>query len=399
MMVTMPQLSENLASGDRRRTSAEEVGKELLRLLGGCRPEALSLHDGSGEVLWLSDGSIGPDEHGLVLSALDVFTLEPQRGCIYRKLDDGRRALFVPARDPLGGCSGLGFAIIELRTVDESRVVTPPIRALLQRLSMMLAPQVEKRSALPGRSQSLTPGQLHSIDAGVDTGIDVKLPENLPIHARSYTRLQPGSGRRRYEVTIAPANARYDLAVFERLVEWLAQNRQRYIAKPSSFALQISADAALNPGFVAGLGACLSRGDMEPGISMLLVPAAAWATQPQAVLPLLEACHRLHCHVILDDFVLSDVAVELLRNKAIRMIKLDGKLTSNAMQERYPRALLAACIQIARVLGIHCVAKHVETPAASRWLTTAGIDYIDPSSPASTEARPAEDEPPLQQVS
>ena len=54
------------------------------------------------------------------------------------------------------------------------------------------------------------------------------------------------------------------------------------------------------------------------------------------------------------------------------------------MLDRYPRALLSACTQIARVLGLHCIAKRVDSAAASRWLATAGIDYIDPLNPAET---------------
>ena len=81
--------------------------------LGSWRPQAVSLHDTVGDTLWLSSGSIGPDEHSFVLSALDVFALEPYRGHIHRKLEDGRRALFLAARDPIGNCIGVVCAFVE----------------------------------------------------------------------------------------------------------------------------------------------------------------------------------------------------------------------------------------------------------------------------------------------
>src|SRR5260221_11261836 len=81
----------------------------------------------------------------LEYEALDVFAVNLQLNFIHRKLEDGRRALFFAARDPLGGCSGLGFALIEGGSVDESRVMTAQLRALLQRFSMLLAPKFEKR--------------------------------------------------------------------------------------------------------------------------------------------------------------------------------------------------------------------------------------------------------------
>ncbi len=375
----MSQLSEKMASGTRRRPVPDDLGRALLLALGPWRAQAFSLHDSAGETLWLSSGSIGPDEHSYVLSALDVFALELQRNCIHRKLDDGRRALFLAARDPLGGCSGVGFALIEGGSVDDSRVVTPAVRALLQRFAMLLAPPVDKRPT-------------QAAAAPEDSGLPFELPDNTPIRARAYTRLQPGGGTRRYEVSIAAGGAQHDATVFERVVDWLVQHRQRYISKPSSFAIPISAAAVFDQGFASRFEACLTRHEIDEGLVMLLVPAAAWSEQPDRTHSLLELCERLHCRVILDDFMLNDAALQLLRSKAIRMLKLSAELTAAAMQERYPRALLSACTHIARVLGIHCVAKRVESNTASRWLTAAGVDYIDPFNPFETGAAAATDE-------
>ncbi len=366
----------------------DDLGRALLLALGPWRAQAFSLHDSAGDTLWLSAGTIGPDEHCFVLSALDVFALEPHRNCIHRKLDDGRRALFLAARDPLGGCSGIGFALIEGGTVDDSRVITPAVRALLQRFSMLLAPPADKRP-----SQAATAPD-------PDDNAPLDLPDNTPIRARAYTRLQPGGGTRRYEVSIAPLGAQHDAAVFERVVDWLVQHRQRYITKPSSFAISISAAAVFDRGFAGRLEACLTRNQIDEGLVMLIVPAAAWSEQPERTQPLLDLCERLHCRVILDDFVLNDAALKLLRSKAIRMLKLSAELTCEAMQERYPRALLSACTHIARVLGIHCIAQRVASNTASRWLAAAGVDYIDPFNASETDAAKTTDEAaPLQLVS
>jgi hypothetical protein len=388
MIGSMSKVSENSASGAQRRTNPEELGRALELALGPWRPQSFSLHDATGDTLWLSSGTIGPDEHSFVLAALDVFALEPHRHCIHRKLEDGRRALFLAARDPLGGCSGLGFALIEGGVADDSRVISPTIRALLQRFSMLLAPPVERRVTAAAPE--------HEPEGGTGS----ELPDNTPIRARGYTRLQPGSGTRRYEVSIAPAGAAHDAAVVERVLDWLAQNRQRYVAKPSSFAVPLSAATVTDKGFAARLEAGLRAHEVDEGQLMLVVPAVVWSAQPDEARPLLELCERLRCHVILDDFQLNDAALELLRHKSIRMLKLQPELTRAAMQERFPRALLAACTQIARVLGIHCIAKRVDSSTASRWLAAAGIDYLDPFNPAETIAATGSGEaPPLRQVS
>ena len=376
----MSTLPEKAATGVRRRPIPDELGQGLLQALAPWRPQAVSLHDTTGEALWLSSGSIGPDEHNFVLAALDVFALEPKRECLHRKLEDGRRALFLAARDPIGACIGVSCAFIERGVIDDTSVVTPPIHKLLQRFSTLLAPQGERTA-----SQSA----LTLVREG--NAVEGK-PASAPIRARKYLRLQSGGGIRRYEVSIAPVDARHDAAVFERVAEWLSQNSERYQARPASFTVPISAEAALDKGFASQVAASLSRHPCGEGVMLVALPAAAWAAQPEATLPLLELCDQQRCHVVLDDFQLNDAALQLLRCKAVRMLKLSAELTTAAMMERYPRALLSACTHIARVLGIHCIAQRVESVAASRWLAVAGVDYLDQFNPDRTSVATTTDE-------
>src|SRR5258706_2262899 len=109
MIGTMSKLSVITASG-MAPPSFNELGATLLQALRSRRPLAFSLHDSAGETLWMSAGSIGPDEHALVHDALDMLALELQRHCIPRKLADRLHARFPEARDALRGCNGLGFA-------------------------------------------------------------------------------------------------------------------------------------------------------------------------------------------------------------------------------------------------------------------------------------------------
>ena len=213
----MSTTPEHTGSSTQRRPVPDDLGRALLDALGAWRPQAISLHDAAGDTLWLSAGTMGPDEHSLVLTALDVFALEPYREHIHRKLEDGRRTLFLAARDPTGNCIGVLCAFVERSAVDDERVVTPALHALLQRFSMLLAPHTDKTS-----SQS-------SLTLGRDGNLPFSVPELTPIRARKYLRLQSGSGTRRYEVVINPVSAPHDAAVFEHVVDWLAQNRQHYL--------------------------------------------------------------------------------------------------------------------------------------------------------------------------
>jgi hypothetical protein len=374
MIAGMPTESPKMATGARRPPIPDELGQALLQALAPLRPQALSLHDASGDALWLSSGSIGPDEHNLVLAALDVFALETRRESMHRKLEDGRRAVFLSARDPAGTCSGAACVFVERSVHEDTRVVTPSVQKLMQRFSTLLGPRGDRTSS----QSALT--LAHDPTGGDDRAV------TGPIRARKYTRLQSGGGIRRYEISLAPVDAAHDAQVFERVLEWLNQNSLRYQQRPASFAVPISAAAALDPGFAERLTAAVGRHGCSEGTVLLSMPASAWAEQPEGILPLLEACDQQRCHVILDDFTLCDVGLRLLRSKAVRMLKLSAELTTAAMLERYPRALLSACTHIARVLGIHCIAQRVESVAASRWLAVAGVDYLDQFNPRSATA-------------
>src|SRR5580698_7058456 len=87
-----------LAENHERRFNTDDIAKQLLKILQPLHVDSLSLHDGAGELQWLNEGAFGPDEHGVVLDALDVFALDLDREDLQLKLDDDRTALCSCAR-------------------------------------------------------------------------------------------------------------------------------------------------------------------------------------------------------------------------------------------------------------------------------------------------------------
>ena len=51
----------------------DAVCQKLRATLEPARAHAVSLHDETGDVLWLSEGSMGPDEHNAVREAAEAF--------------------------------------------------------------------------------------------------------------------------------------------------------------------------------------------------------------------------------------------------------------------------------------------------------------------------------------
>jgi EAL domain-containing protein (putative c-di-GMP-specific phosphodiesterase class I) len=88
-----------------------------------------------------------------------------------------------------------------------------------------------------------------------------------------------------------------------------------------------------------------------------------------------QACEKIGCHLVLDDFTLHHNSMRWLGSGALKFVKLDPKITAVAMKERVPQALVVAITQASKVLGLSCVAKRVDTPAVRDWLSAVGIDY------------------------
>ncbi|MGA3156949.1 MAG: EAL domain-containing protein [Steroidobacteraceae bacterium] len=522
-----------------RASGFDQIGSELLNALDACRPQCLSLHDASGDVLWLNAGVIGPDEHGYVLDALDELSLEPERTHMQRRLADNRRALFMGARDPAGNCSALVFVVLDCPGGPEDNQPMPAnLAALMRRLSMQVAPTAAKiaathdpRAAMaamaavggsrpatievtelelepeaapakpvarpepraafastassraaevevtelelepnePPTKQPSKPAIAQPIaqSSGEPAWQPVKEPvtqqiaepawqplqepialpisesasqplqepikqsipkpaskpaavqkaaavseanavtmiapvapmealaaaglvtqstgESLPIRARKFVRLHGRGSNRRYEVAVLPHSEGQDIRILKSVSAWLHHHLDQYTEEHASFAVPISPAAALDGRFVAALGGALSFRSLPEGMLGLLLPSAAWRHPGTG--PLLAQCERLQCPVTLDDFSLRHDGFQILRNKAIRMVKLDPQITGPAMNDRFARAALAAITQSARVLGLHCIAKGDISSSRARWLATAGIDYADPTTASAASAQ------------
>src|SRR3569833_21895 len=80
--------------------TAESMGWQLRAALPPLRLHSVSLYDDQANVLWLSEGALGPDEHNLVLEALDTLSDDRSMPCYENGLEDGRVAIFLPVRAP-----------------------------------------------------------------------------------------------------------------------------------------------------------------------------------------------------------------------------------------------------------------------------------------------------------
>jgi hypothetical protein len=123
--------------------SAEALGRQLRGALPPMRLHSVSIYDSQGNVLWLSEGALGPDEHSLVLEALETLNRNNGKGCCENGLEDGRIAAFLAVRAPQGHLVGLAMVLGDFKSSGEGlmdRIMSAPTRTILQKLAVLLRP-------------------------------------------------------------------------------------------------------------------------------------------------------------------------------------------------------------------------------------------------------------------
>ncbi len=136
------------ASGD----SKAAIGEALKQAIVGHRLQSISLHDERGDVLWLDEGALGPDEHNLVVEAAAALSAGADRTYVFQTIGDGRVAAFLPARSPLNDLLGLAMIIADAKFLDSkaaAKFVTPTTTNLMRRLAFLRKPTAPAAPATP----------------------------------------------------------------------------------------------------------------------------------------------------------------------------------------------------------------------------------------------------------
>ncbi len=525
--------TEPSASGAEPGT-AEALGWQLRAALPPMRLHSVSIYDSQGNVLWLSEGALGPDEHSLVLEALETLAADGGKSCCENGLEDGRLAAFLAIRAPQGHLVGLAMILADFKSGGEGlmdRILSAPTRPIMQKLAVLLRPAGPRRAdadptALvlslaeanvpvaapepkaaavpsPARARTGTPartddelsaravndilefeptdapllrparhaaaaagtahapaqqapasnGHLRSpgghaspADSGsapalrasaltntgtsrlprpaapadtgtsqsprpsaaadtgsarapADTGNSRSLagqppsgtsgtsraisldPALVSLEMLPFVKLRSGGRTRRFEVLPSGSarelrdSAVLDSLAMQRLLAWLGSHRAAWTVEPASFTLNLSIATLEDEGFLKQVAAGLQSNGIPPDAVGFEIAEPLCTQRRAQVERFMAGCDKLGCFVVIDDFSFDSAVVPLLRSKALRLVKIDGRLTGSALRDKLSQALVVAVVQAVKVLGMHCAAQQVDSQAALQWLTAVGCDF------------------------
>jgi len=477
--------------------TAEALGRQLRAALPPMRLHSVSIYDSQGNVLWLSEGALGPDEHSLVLEALETLNGDNGKGCCENGLEDGRIAAFLAVRAPQGHLVGLAMVLADFKSTGEGlmdRIMSVPTRTILQKLAVLLRPagstsvvlslaadgvavtaaepaattasvpsqvaaapkSTAARSAedeltaravndilefeltdtpllVPGRqgaaeTQSLPTlsqaaalnGHARTAESGslraptppsaadtasarllkqpspaTDTTSSRKLaspattgaaralsldPALVTLEMLPFVKLRSGGRIRRFEVLPSTARELRDPAVLDclamqRLLAWLGAHRAAWTVEPASFTLNLSIATLEDEGFLKQVAAGLQGNGLAPDTVGFEIAEPLCTQRRAQVERFMAGCEKLGCFVVIDDFSFDSGVVPLLRSRALRLVKIDSRLTGGALRDKLSQAMVVAVVQAVKVLGMHCAAQQVDSQAALQWLSAVGCDF------------------------
>lgn len=218
----------------------------------------------------------------------------------------------------------------------------------------------------------------------------------VALHVQQLHKLRSGGRTRRYEVllrsrshpeademgdTVAQmlasqgATSTMDRYITGELITWLAAHTDVWEREPASFSVNVALTTLTDDQFLPLVANNLAESRVSPEIVGFEVPERAFVEHRAFAERFVKRCEQLGCFVVLDDFTLHSEALPFLASPAVRLVKIDSKLTSAALKEKLPQAIVIAISQAAKVLGVHCVAKRVDTQVGRQWLSAIGIDF------------------------
>jgi EAL domain-containing protein (putative c-di-GMP-specific phosphodiesterase class I) len=434
-----------------------------------ARAHAVSLHDEHGDVLWLSESSMGPDEHNAVREAVEAFSGAGSPPVLVYDLGDSRSAVLLRAVNARRAMVGVIMLVMDARIVRQDsssslKVMTPKLqRALADFASMRPDSAAPPARPTAPRTMAATPPQPtaprtiaatppqptaprtmtapppqpaaprtmtapppqpaaprtmaapppqpaaprtmapagHRPQAGVTPEIDrlhaALRRSPIALHVQRLVPLTKGSQLKRYEVLLrsksetAPNAApqamlkaavdnglgsMIDRRVVTELIGHLIRHPEVWKSTAVMFSVNLTTTALHDEHFIKFVELCLVKSSLPKGMIAFEIDTATAVRLADKMAEVAAALHRLGCPLVLDDFAMKTECFALLRLPGVHYVKLAPEITAKMRTDKLSQAAITAVVQMARVLGMHTVAKRTETAAEQEWLTALGVDFV-----------------------
>ena len=122
-----------------------------------------------------------------------------------------------------------------------------------------------------------------------------------------------------------------DRRVIGELIGWLHRNPSVWKKDPPAFSVNLSDSAVTEPHFISFVESCLQKSGLPPGLIGVEFSERVCLTHPEQVVPALDVFARIGVPVAIDDFNVVGAGMPILDHPAVRLLKIDAELTTNAL--------------------------------------------------------------------
>jgi EAL domain-containing protein (putative c-di-GMP-specific phosphodiesterase class I) len=473
----------------------DAVCQKVREAVEPARIHAVSLHDNKGEVLWLTESSMGPDEHNAVREAFEAFSNANGPQVLDYDLGNSRSAVLFRAVNSRRSLVGAIMIVMDSRGIKQvdkgaARLMNPKLQKALSEFAGMRpeaapptaaaptgapsrpgAPRTPATAAPPtvasamarvasarASAASVAPARTAPASAAAQTSgspplavrtaltgaappLELSLADSvrtarppapppaagtpavaapekrqpqpvtpeidrlhaalrkspIALHVQRLVPLAKGSQLRRYEVLLrsksedAPNSAPHamlkaavenglgsmiDRRVVTELIGWLVHHPDVWQKRAVLFSVNLTSTALHDEHFMKFVELCLMKSSLPKAMIAFEVDVSTAIQLGGKIADVAATLHRLGCPLVLDDFGMRTECFDLLRLQAVRYVKIASEITAKMRSDKISQAAITAVVQMARVLGMHTVAKRTETAAEQEWLTALGVDFI-----------------------
>jgi EAL domain-containing protein (putative c-di-GMP-specific phosphodiesterase class I) len=367
----------------------------------------ISMHDSRGTVCWQSPGVWGPPELGAVRLALERFVGQSAPARADCELLEQRTAVLIRASDVGNVFRGFVMLVVDnqrLRGKGKSvhDLPVPVLRAAHEwAVRLGSAPTIYPE----GQSPELSAAQAERLIAFGPRADEPQVDEvfarlrafPLALVAQPLLPLQSGLRIRRYEVflreaTPTPAQAApvsllrdadgmglgtvIDRRVAGALIVWLSGRSSVFADEPAQFSVNLAASSVADPNFMRFIELCIAKAGVSAALLAFEIDQSLWRSDRRCIEQLGERIETIGAGLVIDNSSLDDQTVELLSLPGVRLAKIGRQHTCDLATSRTARVRVAGIAQMARVAGVHTVAKQVERPEEQELLRALGVDFL-----------------------
>lgn len=366
----------------------------LEQALPHARYRAIALYDARGEVLHCTTTDFGIEFRQALNDALDAFVLGAARESRFLRGEGTRTAVMLALRDLHSALQGVCLLVVEDTPAEDedpaARFLTPSVQTILTDIASEIAQTLHAMPAKkPPKPRPPVPLPLEAVYAQIRE-------QEVVLRVQQLVRLRKAEGMRRFEVLLrhmvdgeeqspervmqTAANhglaSMIDRRVVGELIGWLHRNPSIWKKDPPAFSVNLSDAAVTEPHFISFVESCLQKAGLPPGLIGVEFSERVCLSHPNEVMAALDVFGRSGVPVAIDDFNVVGAGMPILEHAAVRLLKIDAELTTNALQHRLTQARVVGLVQTAKVMGLQTVAKRVQSGDHSNWLTALGVDFI-----------------------